>query len=388
MSNATRPGAAPRGQETRANWFELFFDLVFVATLYVMAHELRGDPSPADFGAFLVLFFPAWWGWVNLMMTVNVFGPANPRALAMLVAAMPGFGLMAAASPEGLGDRAWAYALGAAWVRLAYLPLWWGRARNSGALLSPWQPLLYGLLPGMLWAVSAAVPGAGRFVLWAVAVGLELLLLTTGGGLSGAFGAMSVGHLVERVGLFVVIALGESVLTTVTTLADSFTLASGTAALAGFATVTVLAGNYYLRSSPGAARILDLAERTQAAGTIRDSVMFLPFLLLSGVAVLAAALGTTVTEPQDTLPPGALWALCGGLLAFHTANAALFLRHGHEPRALASWYPLCLVLNLGVLYPVGLVLPAWATVAAAALLNGGQLWFTARPRWKRRHGRP
>ncbi|MFI1019102.1 low temperature requirement protein A [Streptomyces sp. NPDC020965] len=386
MSNATRPGPVSRGQEHRANWFELFFDLVFVATLYVMAHELHGDPSLADFGAFLVLFFPAWWGWVNLMMTVNVFGPTNPRALVMLVAAMPGFGLMAAASPEGLGDRAWAYALGAAWVRLAYLPLWWARARRADALLPAWQPLLYGLLPGVLWAASAAVPGAVRFTLWAVAVGVEILLLTVGGGLSGAFGAMSAGHLVERVGLFVVIALGESVLTGVTTLADSFTLASGTAALAGFATITILAGDYYLRGSPSAARILDLAERTQAAGTIRDSVIYLPFLLLSGIAVIAAALGTAVAEPRHTLPPGALWALCGGLLAFHTANAALSLRFGDRPRALASWYPLCLVLNLGVLYPVGLVLTAWATVAVAALLNGGHLWFTSRPRWRRRRG--
>ncbi|WP_186768239.1 low temperature requirement protein A [Streptomyces qinzhouensis] len=389
MSDATRPGPVSQGQgqgqEQRANWFELFFDLVFVATLYVMAHELRGDPSPADFGAFLILFFPAWWGWVNLMMTVNVFGPANPRALAMLVAAVPGFGLMAAASPEGLGDRAWAYALGAAWVRLVHLPLWWGRTHRGEALLPWWQPLLYGLLPAALWAASAAVPGAGRFVLWAVAVGLEILLLTAGGGLSGAFGAMSAGHLVERVGLFVVIALGESVLTTVTTLADSFTPASGTAALAGFATITVLAGDYYLRGSPGAARVLDLAERTRAAGAIRDSVMYLPFLLLSGIAVLAAALGTAVTEPLHTLPPGALWALCGGLLAFHTANAALSLRFGDRPRALLSWYPLCPVLDFGVLYPAGLVLPAWATVAVAALLIGGHLWLTSRPRRQRRH---
>ncbi|MFI6293444.1 low temperature requirement protein A [Nonomuraea sp. NPDC050790] len=80
-------GPGPPAEGSRANWFELFFDLVFVVTIYQLAHELHGNPRPADFAVFLALFFPAWWAWINL--TVNVFGPGNRRTQAMLVAAMP-----------------------------------------------------------------------------------------------------------------------------------------------------------------------------------------------------------------------------------------------------------------------------------------------------------
>ncbi len=349
-----------------ADWFELFFDLVFVATVSVLAHELHGDPGPAAFGTFLVLFFPAWWAWVNLMITANVFGPANPRTQAMLLAAMPALGLMAAAAPQGLGDRAWVYALGAAWVRLVYLPPWW--ARPADLLVPRWRPLLYSLLPAVLWAVSAAVPGTGRLVLWAVAVGLEIVLLAVRAGLARAFDRLAAEHLVERIGLFVVIALGESVLTIVTTLAGHFTTASGVAALAGFATIVTFAVAFYLWGSPGAARGLDHARTAGSALAIRDSVMYFPFFLLSGIAVLAAALGTAVDEPHHTLPTGALWALCGGILVFHTANAALSLRRGDHSRTVLSWYIPCFLLNAGVLLPAGLFLPAWATVTITATL--------------------
>lgn len=88
-------GTSAGSEEHRAGWFELFFDLVFVVTVSVLAHGLHGNPGPAEFGKFLVLFFPAWWAWVNLTVTVNLFGSASPRVQGMLLAAMPALGLMA-----------------------------------------------------------------------------------------------------------------------------------------------------------------------------------------------------------------------------------------------------------------------------------------------------
>ncbi|AUG76785.1 hypothetical protein CFP65_1916 [Kitasatospora sp. MMS16-BH015] len=359
--------AVTAAEDHRAGWFELFFDLVFVVTVSVLSHDLHGDPGPGAFGTFLVLFFPAWWAWANLMVTVNVFGSANPRTQAMLLAAMPALGLMAAAAPEGLGSRAWAYALGAAWVRLMAFFIWWSRARLADDPLPIWRPLLYFLVPTAVWALSAAVPNPQRFVLWGLAIALEVLLLAVRTGLTrGFYDELAVEHLVERIGLFVVIVLGESVFTVVVTLADHFTVAAGLTALLGFVVVAELAMIFFVWGTANAARGLERAVSSGATGAIRDTVMYLPFVLVSGITVIAAALGTAVAEPHHHLPVGARWALCGGVLAFYTANAAIALRYGDGVRVVARWYLPCLVLTGAALVPACLGLPAWGAVAVAA----------------------
>ncbi|MFI6844452.1 low temperature requirement protein A [Kitasatospora sp. NBC_00085] len=356
-------------EEQRAGWFELFFDLVFVVTVSVLAHDLHGDPGAKQFGTFLVLFFPAWWAWANLTVTINVFGSDRPGSQALLLAAMPALGLMAAAAPDGLGDRAWAYALGAAWVRLAFFGIWFGRARQPGSPLPRWRPVLYCLTPAVLWAVSAAVPNPGRFVLWIAAVVLEVTLLVIRAGITTEFYArLSTEHLVERIGLFVVIVLGESVFTVVVTLADHFTGPSGTAALLGFVVVAELAMIFFVWGTTEAARGLLRAQAGGSDRAIRDTVMYLPFVLVSGITVIAAALGTAVAEPDHPLPPGSRWALCGGILAFYSANAAISLRYGDALRTVLGWYLPCLLLTSAGLVPASVFLPAWAAVGCAAMV--------------------
>ncbi|WP_354639724.1 low temperature requirement protein A [Kitasatospora camelliae] len=359
--------AGAEAEEHRAGWFELFFDLVFVVTVAVLARGLHGDPDAAAFGTFLVLFFPAWWAWVNLMLTVNVFGSAGPRVQGMLVAAMPGLGLMAAAAPEGLHSRAWAYALGAAWVRFAAFGLWYGRARRPDNALPVWRPVSYCLVTGGIWAVSAAVPNPGRFVLWGLAIGVEVVLLmaSTGAGWE-LYDELSIDHLVERISLFVVIVLGESVFTLVVAFTDHFTGPSGATALLGFLVVAELAMVFFLWGTTGASRGLGRAQESRAIRAMRDSVMYLPFVLVSGITVIAAALGTAVDHPEHHLPPGARWALCGGVLAFYTANAAISLRFGDPPGMVLRWYVPALALVAVVLVPASVLLPAWAAVGCSA----------------------
>ncbi|GAA2832657.1 low temperature requirement protein A [Kitasatospora paracochleata] len=371
MSGEPAPAAQvpseAESEEHRAGWFELFFDLVFVVTVAVLAQGLHGNPSAADFGTFLVLFFPAWWAWANLMVTVNVLGSGVPRIQAMLLGAMPGLGLMAAAAPDGLGNRAWAYALGAAWVRLVFFVIWWGQVRRPDEVLPQWRPLLYGLVPALLWAVSAVVPGPGRFVLWGAAMALEVALLAITSDPSAVlYEQLSAEHLVERISLFVVIVLGESVFTVVATLAGHFVRASALAALLGFVVVAELAMVFFLWGTTAAARGLDRAQAGRANRAIRDTVMYLPFVLIAGITVLSGALGTAVAEPVHHLPPGARWALCGGVLAFYTANAAIALRYGDPVRSVFGWYGPCLLFVIVGLVPASVWLPAWAAVGVAA----------------------
>ncbi|WP_203911687.1 low temperature requirement protein A [Rhizocola hellebori] len=360
----------PVREHRRADWFELFFDLVFVVMVAVLAHGLHGDPGWRDFGTFLVLFFPAWWAWVNLMLSVNLFGSESTWNRITLVVAMPGLGLMAAASPEGLGERAWVFALGAAWVRVAIFALWWPQVGKARWELPAWRPITYCLVPAAVWTVSAFVPGSARFVLWGLAVGIEVLLLSIGTGQSRqTYSLVSAEHLIERIGLFIVIVLGESVFAVVTGLSEHFTGSSATAALGSFIVVALLAVTFFRWSTPSAERGFAAAQAQDARSNMREAVMYFPFLLISSITMLAAALGTAVAEPDHHLPAGSVAGLVGGIAGYYAISGLIAQRLGESWHSLLRWLPAGLLLPLIVLIPAGLLLPGWAaTLSAGAVV--------------------
>ncbi|MFJ8621947.1 hypothetical protein ACIRD3_03785 [Kitasatospora sp. NPDC093550] len=81
---------------------------------------------------------------------------------------------------------------------------------------------------------------------------------------------------------------------------------------------------------------------------------------------LSGGLGTAVAEPGHHLPPGARRALCAGVLAFYTANAAISLRYGDPAGSVLGWYLPSLLLVLGAVVPASVLLPAWGAVGVAA----------------------
>ncbi|MEU2491010.1 low temperature requirement protein A [Streptomyces sp. NPDC007883] len=165
-------------------------------------------PVQRSSGRFSSFFFPAWWAWVHLTVTANVFGPDNKRTQVALVAAMPGLGLMAAAVPAGLGDRAWAYALGAAWVRLVYLPLWWRQARAADSPCRCGAHSCTACCRPPCGVSRPLSPAPARFLLWGLAIALELgLLAVRAGATRDIFNAPAIEHIAERISLFVVIVL-------------------------------------------------------------------------------------------------------------------------------------------------------------------------------------
>src|SRR4051812_38314804 len=93
-----------------AEWYELFFDLVFVVVVAVSAHLIEEHPGPNSVIQFLLLFFPLWWAWVNLMASINLFGVRYRAIGALLIVAMPGPAAMAVAIGNGMEHYAWLYA--------------------------------------------------------------------------------------------------------------------------------------------------------------------------------------------------------------------------------------------------------------------------------------
>ncbi|MEV6315432.1 low temperature requirement protein A [Streptomyces sp. NPDC051776] len=376
--SVTAAGSGPAGageRERHAAWLELFFDLVFVAVAAQLAHGLHGDPEVGDFALFLALYFPAWWTWINVTAAMNVVERDSPRRRLLVLWAMLCLAAMAAALPGAVGDRAPAYALGFAGARLALMGLWWpATAFPEPHRLPKWRPLTYCLAAAALWSVSAFVPSPWCYVVWAVLITAEMPLLmgrSSGGGL---LSRLHTGHLVERVGLVVIIVLGEAVLGLVTSTDHHWAGSSGLTAVLGFVLIAALWWSYFDFGSAAAERALH-SVRGSAYRLARDTTGFLYFFVTAAVIAMAAGLATAVEEAHHAhLATGALWALAGGQALYHAAHAAIALRVGRPPGSVAVWtvpgvgVPLLIVLLLGhVLAPWAVVLLLVAEAVAHLL---------------------
>ncbi|WOX19945.1 low temperature requirement protein A [Streptomyces solicathayae] len=371
---ASLPSPTSEPGPRHARWLELFFDLVFVAVVAQLSHGLHGDPGWREFAVFLGLYFPPWWMWANLTVSANLFQDDSARRRVVMLIAMLCLAVMAAAVPEADGDRAPAYALGYAGTRLVLLALWWPATRYPAPRTLPrWRPLTYCLLSGVLWAGSAAVPAPWRYGMWVALLLAEMVLLLTARG-RGIPGPVHTGHLVERVGLFVIIVLGESVLALITSTDHTWTAAAGVVAVLGFVLLAALWWSYFDFASTAAERVIGAAGTREAYLLARDVGGFLHFFVTAAVISMAAGLATAVEESgHDHLARGAVWALAGGLAAYHAAHALIALRFGRPLREVTVWalpgigIPLLVVLGADVLAP-WLVVLLLAAEAIAHLL--------------------
>jgi Predicted membrane protein len=354
--------ATPVQQVTgcRVGWLELLFDLAFVAFITEAAHSLYGAPGLTTFLLFLAFSFPAWWAWSNLMVTVNLVPtlPARPLGVALL-AAMGIALVMAASVSEGTRHIA-AFALACAGLRVIMLALWVRRVRRQGFPIL--RPVVYNGVTAVLWAASSLMPAPWIFAVWGCALVIEFLLLRTGDRRISRASQIDVAHGSERLGLFMIILFGESVLSIVTSLGAHWSVSSAVAALLGFLTIAVLAWRFFVAGDGVIERGLARLNGAHDLAGLLDTVLFLPYLFVVGVPLFAAGLYTAVTQPSRPLSFGAAICLCGGLALFELGHSVIPLRYGTAPRIVLVWAVPGVLLPIAAL-PLATELSALASVA-------------------------
>ncbi|MFG2058611.1 low temperature requirement protein A [Micromonospora sp. NPDC048930] len=320
-----------------ASWLELFFDLVVVAAIFELAHRLHGTPTLRSVGVFLVLYLAVWIAWTSFTLYGNVAGE-DARRRAMLLG-MFGIAVMAAAVPEATGERARVFAGAYVVVRILGQLSWAGTRQTL--LAWPTAQVGLGLAP---WIVSLMVGSPARYVLWVVGLAIDLLLPILLASQAGqippwaqrlmereaqraATGAakrglgrvefrearLDLAHLAERLGLFVIIVLGEGVMQLVTTAAGvAWTSGVVAVAVAGF---VLLIGLWWPTFRYG------LLATESGRMPVRAG-MPLHFLTVTSITVIAAGLGTIMEHPHGHAPSAVRWLLCGGV-AVYFLDAAL-----------------------------------------------------------------
>jgi low temperature requirement protein LtrA len=263
------------------------------------------------------------------------------------------------------------FAIGYAVIRLLLVALYaraWLHVREQGRRLIDTYIVTITFTAG-LWLVSAVVPEPYRFIIWGLALALDLCVPPYAWRLLGP-STIVVSHITERFGQFFIVVLGQSVASVVAAVAGfQFSFEAWVLAGACFVTALCLWWIYF-----------DLADTSVVGrGTLGLVFVYGHFPLYPGIAAFAAGTTLAITDvDQASLEAGARWALTGGLAAF--ALALAFVHLGAEWTSMRDRTflgRLVLVTVLVLLASVGGALSplVFVLIVTAALL--GQLLLEA-----------
>jgi low temperature requirement protein LtrA len=298
------------GEERRATWLELFFDLVFVVAIAELSHELAVDHSAEGFLRFAGLFVPVWVAWQGYSFYADRFDTDDLLFRLAYFAAMLAIAAMAVLVGDvAHGDATAGFAVSYLVLRTIMLALY---ARAWPAVPEA-RPLIrfYGTgysLGVLIWLTSLAFDTPLRYVLWGIGLAVDLSLPPLATRLHRRV-PTSGGHAVERWALFTMIVLGESVVVVALGTAGSeWNFDSASAAALGAAAVAGIWWLYFDRQA-------NVVLQAGTPSVVIYSYAHLP--LLMGLAAMSAGLGLLIEHASDAhLGVGPSIAYLGGAVVF------------------------------------------------------------------------
>jgi low temperature requirement protein LtrA len=185
---------------------------------------------------------------------------------------------------------------------------------------------------------------------------------------------VSPAHFVERFGLIIIIALGESIVA-IGVGAAGLPLDPGViaAALLGITVVACLWWSYFDWVVFVAQATLAEAKGTRRAALARDVYSYLHLPMVAGIVLFAFGLETTLHDVNDPLRIVPAVGLCVGIALYLLAHVALRLRIGG---GLGHGRPVASVLLLGLL-PVATNVPALTALGLVAGICASLIGYEA-----------
>jgi len=351
--------------EPRVSSLELFFDLVFVFTITQLTSLLAREPTLTGLLQTLLIFGNVWWMYGGYAWLTNAVPPRELGVRLLLLVGMSGFLLIALAIPTAFGAGGMAFGVGYMIVTLVHTGVFMRTSQQSVMQavrgLGP-----FNLVTGILLLGAGFTNGGLRWGLFGASFVLHWLTpyLTPIGGFR-----IRVGHFVERHGLILLIAIGESVV--------AVGIGLGTAALPVGRIITALLGLalaaslwwlYFNGDEERAEQAMERApeERRPWLAVQAFGYIFLP--ILGGIVVVAAGMKLAVVGYDEPAAISTALFLASGVAAY-ALGLALFRWYLHSG-------PLPVRLTIAVLaLPTALIgiaiTPLAQVMALAVILIGG-----------------
>jgi low temperature requirement protein LtrA len=215
-------------ERSRVTMVELFFDLVFVFAITQLSHSLLAHLDALGVLRVGLLMAAVWWVWIYTSWVTNWLDPERAPVRAALFALMLAGLVMSASIPQAFGERGPAFAAAYVFMQVGrtLFFLWAVRGEAVNMRRNVQRITVWLSLAGLFWIAGGLASGDLRLGLWAVALGIEVLspllyFWVPGLGRSRVQDwNVDGGHMAERCALFVIIALGESLLVSGATFAE------------------------------------------------------------------------------------------------------------------------------------------------------------------------
>ncbi|MFI5910871.1 low temperature requirement protein A [Dactylosporangium sp. NPDC051541] len=388
--------AAAPAEERHATWLELFFDLVVVAAVAQLAHLLHEDITWEKVLVFGVAYYAMWTVWTTFTLYANVTG-VRTRQRSMLLA-MFGIAVMAASVP--LMEHGEVHAFVIAYIAcriLANISF-----NRTNRLMTEWPTAQQaaGLIP---WFASLGdyEDERVRYGLWITSIVLDVFFSVVRSrdpkalleeerservrSLRRHHREREVGrvlqlqaadpdrpHLGERLGLFVIIVLGEAVAQLVNAAADvtgdvgQWRRPEFTVLVLGFGLLVAL---WWLTLRYGPSSAPTYGVRVFALRLTMPA----HYLTTVSIVVIAAGLGSLAAHPEGHVEPSARIVLCTGAALYFLTATVLGARGGAPWRWVLGWgVPSVLVCTAAAVFAGPL--RAWALLA---VVLATALWHIA-----------
>jgi low temperature requirement protein LtrA len=372
----------------RVSWVELYFDLVFVFAVGQTAHTIAAAPHWGGLATALGLFVPLWWTWIGFVVLYNRRGEDTVADRLLILAGTVPCAIAAIEVHAAEAGHSAGFALAMAGAR-AVLAFAFRYTSDRGPTQSKRIALGY-VVSTVVFAGSAALSGPGRYVAWGLALAQEAGFLLLGQRRRRSTRprnraeavksmmdaptdpelAVNAAHLAERFGLFMIILLGEIVVSV------------GAAAIAiehrsirywmGLILGLILAAALWWIYFTSAAEIDEYALRASGGNPAMAYGLYAGGHLGPAFALLTIAAGVSLVLEEHP-PASASWFITGGLAAYLVgARAIVIPGTGWIGRLLrigvvAATVGLALFQPLTTAIGVLVLVTAWAIVAAVVV---------------------
>lgn len=358
-------------------WLELFYDLVYVATLIQIGNFLSSNLDWTGFGQFLVLMFVTWWAWSGETAYQNRYFVDDVVHRALVLVQMFGVAAMGLSVSDAFGGLSAQFALSFVLVRSLLAVMWLRSSRSHPDSKGLATVYLAGFAGGIaIWLGSIALPEDVRWIAWLVAIAFEILFFGSPKSMNQTRAWLPDDHhLVERMGIFTIIVLGEAF---VKVLDD----AQGTSLgfdqiLFGAVMITGLFALWWLHFSDSAGELYDLDNNVKPLAWLYGHLLLAIGLVMFGVAA-KKLFGETIDYADEVAKDEYRHLLAGSLVYFLAGQAAITygvddaLTTLSQKRRVVSY-----LAAAGVIYVLGIVVTGLTATGITALMTGVLLVLVA-----------
>ncbi len=340
------PGDGPMIE--RVSTLELFFDLVFVFTITQLTAVIGEDPTWCSALRAAVMLAVIFWMYGGYAWLTNAVAADTAARRVVLLAGMAGFFVVALAVPRAFEGGGLAFALAYALVVAIHIGLF----SRASSVLSFAGIFALGRRNGfmvLIVIVGGALGGDWQLALWTAAA-VFAWVITAYTGTPAAF-SVGAAHFVERHGLVVLVAIGESVVAIGIGLSDlSVDPALVAVAVLGLSLSTCLWWAYFGGDDTRAEHALSHASPARRSMMALEGYGHAHLAILLGIVAIAAAEEAAAHDPFEPLGIGLAVSLGAGA-ACYLAGDAWFrqrLRTADPRPRLAAAPPALATIPLGI----------------------------------------